>query len=447
MAAVLKTLGAIVGEHQITEWQQLSDDWQGQVNRALDPEITMGTAKGSPAGVVFPDTEEALAEVMSACHQNRWRVLICGQGTKLSWGKLGRGAEVVVSTAKLNRVIAHWVEDFTVRVEAGVSWADLQGQLRQTGQFLAIDPLWADQATLGGVVATGDTGSLRQRYGGVRDMLIGAQFIRHDGQIVKAGGRVVKNVAGYDLMKLMVGAYGTLGILSQLTFRLFPMPVRSQTIILSGEPEAIDKAALQVRQAGITPVAMDILMGDFGNAVALPDHSPGRTLMSLVGRFQGVEAGVEEQGDRFRAIGQDCGLTVDTLDTDAPFWQGISQALSGATDAEILCKVGLLPTEIVGFLQQAAERLPPGWRGRLHNGSGLGHIRFAMDEAGRDRIAALRSHCEAERGFLTILQASPTLKQAIDPGGYTGNALTLMQTLKHNFDPLNLLNPGRLIGS
>jgi glycolate oxidase FAD binding subunit len=387
----------------------------------------------------MPDQEAALAAVVAACHQNRWPILPCGQGSKLSWGGLATAAPVVLSTARLNRVVAHWADDFTVRGEAGLRLADLQRQLAAQQQWLPVDPLYPDQATLGGMVATADTGSLRQRYGGIRDLLIGVQFVRHDGQIVKAGGRVVKNVAGYDLMKLMTGAYGTLGLLTQLTFRLYPQPATSQTILLSGDPEAIAKAALQVRLAGLTPVALDLWAGG-------PQH-PTPHAPLLAGRFQGIPAGVTEQVTRFAEIGKLLGLTQQLLsETDeVAFWQALP-----VDDGDILGKVGLRPTAILPFLQQLAACLPAGWSARLHNGSGLGLVRWAAGGAAvpdKALVETVRSHCEAHQGFFTLLQAPIPLKQGVEIWGYGGNALEVMQQLKANFDPWGGFSPGRYLGT
>ncbi|MBE9069558.1 FAD-binding oxidoreductase, partial [Leptolyngbya cf. ectocarpi LEGE 11479] len=265
------------------------------------------------------------------------------------------------------------------------------------------------------------------RYGSVRDTVIGIQFVRYDGEVVKAGGRVVKNVAGYDLMKLMTGAYGTLGILSQLTLRLYPLAAQSQTMVLSGTAEAVASAALQIRLQGITPVAMDVIGASNG--------------VRLVGRFQGIAAGVQEQVERFQAIATDAGLTSKTVD-DSSFWSSLALQLASSTT--VLCKVGLLPTQVVPLLQ-LLEKLPSGWLGRLHNASGLGLIALAGQEPEMvDTLEKLRSHCTAHSGYLTILQAPAGL--GLEPWGYTGNALGMMQAIKRQFDPEGLLNPQWFVG-
>ena len=414
MSPVVNTFQSILGSDQVVPWSSLGDTRFDAADEL---------------SIVFPQSIEQLSAVVRICCEQRWRLLSCGQRTKLPWvcQHTLDTVDVVVSTARLNHLVEHWVDDFTVRVEAGMTFADLQTKLQPLGQFWPVDPLYDQQATVGGIVATADGGSLRQRYGSVRDTVIGVQFVRYDGEVVKAGGRVVKNVAGYDLMKLMTGAYGSLGILSQLTLRLYPIATQSQTVVLSGSSAAIAEAALQTRLQGITPVAMDLIGGADG--------------VCLAGRFQGIAAGVTEQVARFQAIADQAGL-VSQPEEDGTFWSSLTQQLTD--DTPVLCKVGLLPTQLVSLL----EMLPAGWRGRLHNASGLGLIALKANQPDMTNVAStletLRSHCAAHKGYLTILQAPPSV--TLEPWGYTGNALAMMKSLKQQFDPHRLLNPGRFVG-
>ena len=187
MSPVVNKFESLLDADQVVSWSSL-DNARFQANAGLS--------------LIFPESIEQLSAVVRTSYEQRWRMLSCGQGTKLHWGGLHqlRDIDVVISTARLNHVVEHWVDDFTVRVETGLGLAALQSQLQPLGQFWPVDPLYPQQATIGGIVATADGGSLRQRYGSVRDTVIGVQFVRYDGEVVKAGGRVVKNVAGYDLM-------------------------------------------------------------------------------------------------------------------------------------------------------------------------------------------------------------------------------------------------------
>ena len=407
----------------VTDWDAIETDWQTRIMEAVATDTP-------PSCVVRPRSIEELSQVMSRSCENGWRVLPTGQGSKLSWGGLASGIDLVVSTAQLNRVVEHAVGDFTVTVEPGLRVADLQCQLAEQGQFLAVDPAFADEASLGGLVATADTGSLRQRYGGLRDALIGVQFVRYDGEVAKAGGRVVKNVAGYDLMKLMTGSYGSLGILSELTFRLYPSARNLRTVVLAGGVQAVEKAMADIRMSGLTPESLDAI-------------ASGRTV-TIVVRFQGVAEGVEEQSTRLKKIATTHGMSYEQMegDADAEFW---TQARRVIRFDSVLCKVGLRPSGIPWLLELVDDVDLQGYA-RLHGGNGLGWIQLAQQDGLAEGVERLRSHCQKNGGFLSLLQGPKALKQSTDVWGYSGNALGVMRDIKDKFDPQRLLSPGRFVG-
>ena len=196
-----------------------------------------------PLPILMPSSAIELAELVAIANLERSPLVVAGNSSKLDWGGTVKEAKSIVTTQKLDRLIAHAVGDLTVTVEAGMKFAALQEILATAGQFLPLDPAYPNISTIGGIIATADTGSLRHRYGGVRDLLLGISFVRADGKIAKAGGRVVKNVAGYDMMKLFTGSYGTLGILTEVTLRVYPLPANSGTVILTGAVEGLSKAA------------------------------------------------------------------------------------------------------------------------------------------------------------------------------------------------------------
>ncbi len=434
---------ALGGEGEIQLWAAVDAQVQQAVMSAI-------ASDSPPECIAFPSTADELTTVMAIACDQHWRILPMGQGSKLSWGGLAEGIDLVISTARLNRVVEHAVGDFTVTVEPGLKVADLQRILAEQRQFLAVDPAFEGQATIGGLVATADTGSLRQRYGGLRDMLIGIQLARYDGELARAGGRVVKNVAGYDLMKLMTGSYGSLGIVSELTFRLYPLPPYSRSLILSGPSQAIEAATAEVRLSGLTPVALDVLSASLAetlHASATPSAGAERS-RSLVARFQGVEAGVDEQTARLKKIATTHSMGFVQLEgvADEDFWQRSAQVLRGDT---LLCKVGLRPTGIP-WLIELADKVMPGAQVRLYGSSGLGWVQFDLAGASEKSVVSglgeLRSHCQKNAGFLTLLQAPKSIKQAIDVWGYSGNALSVMSDIKQNFDPQRRLSPGRFVG-
>jgi len=392
-----------------------------------------------PSHLVYPSTPEELAAVMVYAAQQRLRVLPCGRRSKLHWGGLVKGVDLVISTERLNRLVDHAIGDLTVTAEAGIKFSDLQELLRKSGQFLAIDPHYPDEATLGGIISTADTGAMRHRYSSIRDMILGISFVRSDGQIVKAGGRVVKNVAGYDLMKLLTGAYGTLGIITQVTLRVYPISHASQTVVLSGHRDSLAQAAQTLLSSALTPTAIEAL-----SAQTMSDLELGKE-MGLLIRFQAIAESVKEQAARSLEVGAAFGLSSQLYpDTsEADLWRRLGEKMVGETDS-IVCKIGVKPSEAIAVLTQI-EQLSQTAGAVVHLGSGVGQL-VLSSETRTFMIQELRSLCQATGGYLSILQAPIPFKQQIDVWGYAGSALDLMQTIKTQFDPNSLLSPRRFVG-
>lgn len=432
--AIAQALIPIVGDSNIYDWETLPPHWQERLIRANLPE--------NPSCIVYPNTVEDLARVITCADQNNWRVLPCGSGSKLSWGGIGKPVDIIVSSERLNRIIEHAVGDLTVTVEAGVKFADLQNLLLQTHQFLPLEPTYPQDATIGGIVATADSGSWRQRYGGVRDMLLGISFVRSDGQLAKAGGRVVKNVAGYDLMKLFTGSYGTLSIFTQVTFRTYPVQEATGTVVLTGEGEAIASTTKTLLASALTPTAADLLSTQLVTQLNLGQG------MGLMVRFQSVTESVKEQSSRLLEVGQTLGLkgTLYTDADEATLWQSLPEQIQSVPhQPTITCKIGVLPTSTINTLTQLDTLTSQTGLGFIHVGSGLGRLRLDPATVTPQTIMELRRYCEDQRGFLTVLEAPLTFKQQLDVWGYNGNALDIMHRIKQQFDPKNLLSPHRFV--
>ena len=388
--------------------------------------------------LVCPQTVDSLAAIVREAHQQQWRLLICGNGSKLDWGGLTQKIQLVISTQKCDRLIEHAVGDLTVTVEAGMKFRDLQEQLSKHNQFLPIDPAYPQDATIGGIIATANTGSWRQRYGGIRDLLLGISFVRADGEIAKAGGRVVKNVAGYDLMKLFTGAYGTLGIISQATFRTYPLPPASKTLLLLGKETDLAQISQIIHNSGMTPTALDLL-----SASVIKQLNLG-TNLGLAVRFQSIPASVTQQATQIQNWAQQYNLTVKSYQDqeEIELWQKLAKIIYLLNNENsIICKLGILPNAVVKLMQQLNHET----RAIIHAGTGLGKLHLTSEAVAE--ISQLRPLCQQYQGFLTILSAPLDIKQKLDVWGYQGNALDTMNKLKNQFDPQNILNPGRFIGN
>ncbi|PZO40545.1 MAG: FAD-binding oxidoreductase [Pseudanabaena frigida] len=435
----------LIGSDNVVPFERLEPHLSQRVVHSLTPDSLQ------PACVLYPKTIAELSRAIALAYEHRLRVLPCGNSTKLDWGGLVSRADVVISTSRLNRIIEHCVGDLTVTVEAGIKYEDLQAVLAKQGQFLAIDPPYASNATIGGMLSTSSAGSLRHRYNSVRDMCLGIEFVRSDGEVIKAGGRVVKNVAGYDLMKLLTGSYGTLGITTGITFRLYPLPEYTQIVIITGASEAIALAQKKISTSVLTPTACDLL-----SASAISKLGFGNSI-GLVIQFSSLKASVIEQCDRVAMLAKELNLQVHAIDNGQEFWQKLEKLIwqSDRRNLEhptksyyVVCKLGVLPSASTSILLQCEQIFGnQSYYLQIHVGSGLGILqvedRESLDILGA-QISNFRSIVEAHNGFLTILESPQELKFNKNVWGYTGNANDLMSKIQQQFDARGLLSPQRL---
>ena len=436
MKAIASQLAAIVSPEGVYEWENLDATRQAEIIKAIASPTT-------PSCIDYPRSQAELAAVIAQADSNSWRILPFGSGSKISWGGLAKDIQVLVSTQRLNQIIQHAVGDLTLTVEAGTPFAQIQTTLASRGQFLALDPSTPESATIGGIVATADTNSLRQRYHSVRDQLLGISFVRADGQIASAGGRVVKNVAGYDLMKLFTGSYGSLGIITQVTFRVYPLPKASGTVVLTGEAEAIAKATSTLRGSALTPTKADLL-----STQLVANLGIGKGL-GLITRFGSMSESVKEQSQKLVEVGQLLGLQTAIYSNrdEADLWQQLSTQIQNSPQSQSLsCKIGVLPSTAIATLNQLDQIAPQQAIGLIHAGSGLGLLRFDGTNVKTHTVLQMRTFCQTQGGFLSILEAPVAFKQQLDVWGYRGNAMELMRRIKQQFDPKNILSPYRFVG-
>ena len=393
-----------------------------------------------PALVVEPATVEATAQALAYADQQGLAVAPRGGGTRLSWGRPPERLDLVLSTAGLDQILEHAAGDMTATVQAGVTLGALRERLAAEGQMLALDVPWAERATIGGLLATDDSGSLRLRYGGLRDLIIGISIVRPDGVVARAGGKVVKNVAGFDLAKLFTGSLGTLGLIVEATFRLHPLPDASATLALrAGTPEAAGAFVLDVLGSTLVPT---------GLTLAWPDDEAATILL----RFGGLAAAIEQQAAEAERLAQARGITAARTEPSeaAAAWQGIADLPWEAEADALVARIGVLPAEI-GATLRAMEAVARDQEltavGVLH-AHGLGLVRAeAGQSAGRlaDFAVGLRERLVAQRGTLAVLQAPPEVKRSLDVWGIRADTLPLLESVRQRFDPHDTMNPGRLI--
>jgi len=423
----------------------LADLVHAQVHPAADTDEIAGVR---PQFVVEPDNEEEVAAVLAFAHGKRLKVLIRGAGTQSGLGFPPTSADIILSTTRLNQIIEHVPHDMTVTVQAGLPLTDLQAILSQAGQRLALDPTLETGATIGGIIATNATGSRRLRYGGVRDQIIGIQVVLADGTIAKGGGKVVKNVAGYDLPKLFTGSLGTLGVIVSATFRLYPLPVASRTVALTASELApLCDLALRILDSTLVPTIVDIL-----------GSNDPQKLHTLAIRFEMGEEAAEAQAatliELATKVSADLAHTAQILHGEAEenFWSRADKhvAIWGNRGTALTVKSSVLPTEVAHWLTSLQHttqdtHLSTSWRAHAGHGLILAHLTGTDNTQLISAIAPLRQSAQQHQGSLTVLDGPATLTQQLDVWG-TVPALDVMQRLKSQFDPYGTLNPGRFVG-
>lgn len=386
-----------------------------------------------PRTVVEPGTPGELAEVLKAATGAGLHVVPRGGATKMEWGNPPRNADLILSTRRLNRLVEHAWEDMTVTVEAGCTFQQLQLALAKHGQRLALDPLWQETATVGGILATNDSGPLRIRYGSLRDLIIGITLALPDGTLAKSGGKVVKNVAGYDLPKLATGSLGTLGVITQAIFRLHPLPRETRILSFSaGDNRAMNDLLLSIQGSRLVPTGLQVRAA---NSVA----------PQIDIRFEGTAAGCEEQ------LAQLLGLAAGVTQTEsgAEVWNARATLWSG-NEPSLTAKFSLLPASLGVFFDtvgKACESLRLSWSA-VAQAVGVGLLRVEGSSCAvlLAAVQDLRQHLEGSGGSLVILRCPREVKSKTDVWGSAGDALALMRNIKAQFDPTETLNPGRFIG-
>ncbi|HLG56953.1 MAG TPA: FAD-binding oxidoreductase [Vicinamibacterales bacterium] len=380
-----------------------------------------------PRQIVEPDTASGLAATLQRASRDRLVTVLRGGGTKLGWGRQPRPIDLLVSTARLNSLLVHRHGDLTATVHAGVTLAQLNRELARHRQWLPVDSAF-DEATIGGIVATNDSGPLRHRHGTPRDLLIGVTLALADGRLVKAGGHVVKNVAGYDLGKLVSGSFGSLAAIVDATFKLFPLPQASATLDAGyRDVEAMARDASLIAASQLEPCAFD---------VSFEGH------YRLLVRFASSPAAVKAQVESAQRMLSPVSSLVSG-DREAAIWTDHVRSSWVGTGAVV--RVGWLPAKLAELttLVRDVQQITAGGitiAGRVGIGTGL----FRLDADLRAQAAALeRLRSSVWVGNVAVLRASQELKAGTDVWGPPGSAIAVARALKQTFDPAGILNAER----
>jgi glycolate oxidase FAD binding subunit len=370
------------------------------------------------AVAVAPGNHEEVAAVLRFAHAQGCAVVPWGGGTKQGWGNAVTPA-IVLEMHRLDKVREHTWQDMTCTVEAGCTWSAMQSALAQHRQCVALDALWPQRATVGGVVATNDSGALRLRYGGLRDLIIGMTIVLADGTVARTGGKVVKNVAGYDLHKLMIGAFGTLGVITSVNFRLHSIPQCRRTFSVEATAaEPLGRLMLKLLHGQLSTVAIQLRGEAEGFALDIELASLAEVLVTQAGALE--------------ELARSEGLTV--RDGAEDVWHARQQEFA----QDLTCKGTMLPSAVAGF----AERVR-GLGGRSVT-QATGIMIAGFPAAVAEKLPQLRREMEEASGSLMVLRQP--VGGELSCWGAPPDSLPLMRSIKQRFDEEGVLNPGRFLG-
>jgi glycolate oxidase FAD binding subunit len=395
--------------------------------------------------VARPGSVEEASQVLRAAAGDGLAVTFAGGGSKLGLGNPPERLDLVVETSGLDQVLEHAAGDLVVRAQAGVRLADLQAALAPAGQMLALDPP-EPRATVGGVVAANVSGPRRLRYGTIRDLIIGVTVVLADGTVAHAGGKVVKNVAGYDLAKLYCGSLGTLGMIAEVIFRLHPRPAAAAVVTLQVDaPEQAGQAVRRLLRSTLEPSAVELVVDEWG--------WPGRLTVVFEGIRPGVEAQAAAAAELLGQVGE--AAVAGPGGTEAALSQlGARPFEKAAFALKATCPPSELPGVLTDLLGGRAR-----WGGPVSAHAATGVVWMASGHRDGDlpadspelpwvarAITEKREALAARGGSLVVVKAPPHLKRAVDVWGPPGDAIGLMRRVKERFDPDRRLSPGRFVG-
>jgi glycolate oxidase FAD binding subunit len=404
-------------------------------------------------GVAVPEQAtaesfEQVADLLRAANARGEAVVPYGGETQIGLGNIPSAAHLGLNLSKLNQIAIYEPDDLTISVQAGCRIDDLNTLLGEHGQMLPFETACPQDATIGGVYAAGISGPRRFGHGSMRDLVIGITAVSPSGELAKAGGMVVKNVSGYDMMRLHYGALGSMGVILQLNFKVLPKPPSQRTVIVRFEQltTALD-AAVGVRESQLSPTAIVLLDQGGSRAVGL-DGAPWTLLL----RAEGPADAALQQTERLRGATQIGAIDSDALDDDATdsLWRAANTLLSAAPEERgIGIRIGMPASragQMAADLLSATESRGTTRALSLDLGNGLLFARFEAEPGQLDALRALWDAARALGTHAPLLTAPPEVKRDIDVFGAEPAGFGLMRALKQQFDPSGTLNRGRFIG-
>lgn len=431
--------------------------------KAILPETQVETEKQAlhPLGnggkvAVYPRSEEEISKILQYANNNGKKIAIIGGGTKRGFGGLVECADILLSLANYSGIVEHAAADMVVTVKSGTPFQQLQDYLAEYNQKVALDPAWPQYATVGGVIAANESGPKRLGYGSARDSVIGLRTVYPDGTVIRSGGKVVKNVAGYDMNKLFIGSMGTLGVLSEVTIKLRPLPKYESLVLLSfqeGNIEKIRSFAVQFLDSMMEPVCLELLNP------SLSERLVGRRAYTLAIGFEDVESAVHYQEEFVKRIQpSDTTITIFPQQEARSFWgsfytigpNGAAAHYDESANIEAAVKIGVVNLDVMKVIRES-ELLQDVCNVNIEAHGGLGHglcqvyIRGAAESV-ITAIERLQAMAAQLRGYAIVKHLPFALRRNVNVWGEKPSYFFLLEGIKTKIDPNRILNDQRFVG-
>ncbi len=444
----------------------------------------------TPRAVVFPANTKEVSEVMRCAHKNDISMVVWGSGTKMGMGNPPKNLDLVLCTKRMNHMLDVDVANLTITVEAGVKFRDIQARLgtqedrcylpiedleteadeficsdrSHSGCFLPIDPLYAEKATIGGIIAANSTGPRRLLYNLPRDQILGVRFVTPQGDIIGSGGKTVKNVSGYDISKLMLGSFGSLGVITEITLRLLPLPEKMETVAISfGSFADAAACAEKIFETTLLPAAVEVMNDTACEALGMqdvPKVAKGGCLLAAA--FEAFTPAVERMKKEILEMGKAIGSDDDAVfseDDHRVFWlkvSDINSTLKTKSPGLIGVKYNYPISEWKGLLEFAKDTLDKSgleFSVQAHSGNGISHINLLLAkddsdavEKGVKALDQLLEKCLSVEGNMVVQNAPVELKNKLKVWGKPGSDFVAMKRIKEEIDPAGIMSKGRYIG-
>ncbi len=398
-----------------------------------------------PDAVVSPRNVYELSRLLALANREGMAVSPRGGGTQLGLGNRLERLDAVIDMSDMNQVMQHNAADLTLIVQAGITLASLRTALAVEGQFLPLDAPLPERATIGGTLAAGVSGPLKWQYGSARDLVIGMKTAQADGRITQSGGNVVKNVSGYDMARLHVGGLGTLGIITEVSFKLTPMPRHETTLIADFDTvEQCLDAALGIFNSGVMPVALTVFNRTVGERIGIGEEG-GEFVLAV--RLGGRPRTLRRMENESFFVIRERTAHVDRLEDEAgEIWSQLADfGYADGNESSLAARIALLPgsvARVISLLCQdddAAIVAQPGYG--MMSAHWFGDAVEAVE-----RIRQARAYVHGVGGSLIVERVPLAVKDSLDVWDYTGGSLEVMKSLKAQYDPNGILNPNRFTG-